>query len=65
MNEKPSEDAPHILWEDAHIAIWSDGTMSIHNPVMGYERCIADYNAAQTRELYEVLRKHYGGNAHE
>ena len=39
--------------------------MSIHNPVMGYDRCIADYNAAKTRELYEVLRKHYGGNAYE
>ena len=51
---------PDILWEDAHLAIWSDGTMSIHHPVMGYERCIADYNAAKTRELYEVLRKHYG-----
>ncbi len=53
-------DNPDIVWEDAHIAMWSDGTISIHNPVMGYERCIAAYNAAKTRELYEVLRKHYG-----
>jgi hypothetical protein len=53
-------DEPDILWEDANLAIWSDGTISIHNPVMGYERCIANYDAAKTRELYEVLRKHYG-----
>jgi len=60
MSEKPSEDAPQIVWEDHHLALWSDGTMSIHNSIMGYERCIADYDAAKTREIYEVLRKHYG-----
>jgi hypothetical protein len=52
-------DNPKIVWEDIHLALWSDGTISIYNSVMGYERRIATYNAAETRELYEVLRKYY------
>lgn len=52
-------DNPNIVWEDSHLALWSDGTISIHNSIMGYERCIASYNAAETRKLYDALRKHY------
>jgi len=48
--------SPKILWEDQNIALWSNGEIGVSDGV-GY---VGTIGAEETRELYEVLRKHYG-----
>lgn len=46
----------HAIWEQYYISLWSDGEIGVSDGV-GY---IGTIGADETRELYEVLRKHYG-----
>lgn len=49
-------DEPNIIWEQHYISLWSDGEIGVSDGV-GY---VGTIGAEETRELYEVLRKHYG-----
>lgn len=46
----------HAIWEQHYISLWSDGEIGVSDGV-GY---VGTIGAEETRELYEVLRKHYG-----
>jgi hypothetical protein len=44
----------HVIWEQHYISLWSDGEIGVSDGV-GY---VGTIGAEETRELYEVLRKH-------